>query len=567
MRLFRLFRYFSFVPYSLFPMKILTAQQMREIDRLTVERVGVPYSILMENAGSRVVDAIIEHFGPPAGQRYAVFCGKGNNGGDGAVIARLLSTRGAEQVSIFLLGSVDETKGEARTNLEILKRSYLRNLDSRGPLQPISFAEITDHFEPKSWDFGSYLVIDALLGTGITRAAEGLYARAIEFINGLRASGMKVVSVDIPSGLSSDSGHPIGPLVNADLTVTFTAPKIGNVFPPACYANGELVVSPIGTPDWLLNESGSNLHLVEQSQVREFLSGSQRAPAAHKGSVGDVLLIAGSRGKTGAAALASEAVLRAGAGLVTVATSRSAQDLLITQVLAEVMTEPLDELGSGAISETAMDRALQLAEKRTVLALGPGLSSSDESTRRFVREFIEKRRAPVVIDADGLNSLAPWPEQLKGSEELPVIITPHPGEMARLTGKTNAEVIEDRTGIAREFAVKYHIITVLKGSRTIIAAPGGSLYVNPTSNAGMATAGSGDVLTGLLAGLLAQYPQVPLEATIAAVYLHGLSGDIAAQTLGMRSLIASDIIDNLSKAILLTGGDSERGHPNTITTI
>jgi NAD(P)H-hydrate epimerase len=352
------------------------------------------------------------------------------------------------------------------------------------------------------------------------------------------------------------------------MTVSFTAPKIGNVLPPASQANGDLVVATIGTPDWLIEEeSGSNLHLVEEKLIADWLRVSRRRADAHKGSVGDVLLIAGSRGKTGAAALSSETVLRAGAGLVTVATARSAQALLVTQARTEVMTEALDETRDGAISSAALDHALQLAQKRTVIAVGPGLSSSDESTRAFARAMVERRTAPMVIDADGLNALAPWPEDLKGSDEAPIIVTPHPGEMARLTGKTNAEVVADRINVAREFATKHHIITVLKGSRTVIASPGGEVYVNPTGNAGMATAGSGDVLTGLVAGLLAQRPSEPLKATIAAVYLHGLAGDLAANRLGMRPLIASDIIANLSEAILQVGGDAERGRTNTISTI
>jgi NAD(P)H-hydrate epimerase len=298
-----------------------------------------------------------------------------------------------------------------------------------------------------------------------------------------------------------------------------------------------------------------------------------------------VLLIAGSRGKTGAAALASGAILRAGAGLVTVATSRSAQSLLVTQTLNEVMTEALDETPDGAISHSALDHALRLAQKRTVVAVGPGLSSADESTRRFVRDFVGQRNTPLVIDADGLNALAPWPEELQGSEEMPIVITPHPGEMARLTGMTIAEVNADRIAVALGFAEKHRVITVLKGNRTVIAAPMKfavpeyrftDVYIVPTGNAGMATAGSGDVLTGLVASFLAQSPRLTDEikvgsgsrdAVASAVYLHGLAGDIAASKLGMRSLIASDIIANLSEAILMVGGDTERGRTNTISTI
>ena len=548
-------------------MKILTAQQMREIDRLTVERCGISYATLMETAGARVVEAIIENYGSVEDMSFAIFCGKGNNGGDGAVVARLLFMRGA-RVKVFLFGGIEGTKGEARANFEIVRRLAETVIGFKAG--KIFFQEISTESEADFIYFPNF-IIDALLGTGLTRQAEGLYAQAIETLNRINENftpHAPVIAVDIPSGIPSDSGELIGPHVQADLTVSFTAPKIGNVLPPANQANGKLVIVSIGTPDWLIGaESRSQLRLIEEGLIVEWLRASRRASDAHKGSVGDVLLIAGSRGKTGAAALSSETILRAGAGLVTVATARSAQSLLVTQARTEVMTEALDETRDGAISIAALDRALRLAQKRTVIAIGPGLASSDESTRAFAREMVEKRTAPMVIDADGLNALAPWPEDLKGSDEATIIVTPHPGEMARLTGKTNAEIIADRIDVAREFATKHHIITVLKGSRTIIASPGGEVYVNPTGNAGMATAGSGDVLTGLIAGLLAQRPSEPLEATIAAVYLHGLAGDLAANRLGMRSLIASDIIANLSEAILQVGGDAERGRTNTISTI
>ncbi|HKQ77961.1 MAG TPA: NAD(P)H-hydrate dehydratase [Blastocatellia bacterium] len=544
-------------------MKILTAQQMREIDRLTVERCGISYATLMETAGNRVAEVILAR---SESSPCVVFCGKGNNGGDGAVIARLLWMRGIH-ADVFLFGKLEETRGEARANFEIIKRLAESEATSKGV--EITFAEITT-VEQAEEIVCLGVIVDALLGTGLTRPAEGLYAKAIGIINEdkrLLPNTHTVVSVDIPSGLSSDLQQPIGPYVEADLTVSFTAPKIGNALAPACAANGKLIIANIGTPDQLLAESESRLYLLEEWGAADFLRFAYRGVDAHKASVGDVLLIAGSRGKTGAAALSSETVLRAGAGLVTVATARSAQPLLVTQTQTEVMTEALDETHDGAISHEALDRAMQLAQKRSVIAIGPGLSSSDESTRAFTREMVERRTAPMVIDADGLNALAPWPEDLKGSDEAPIIVTPHPGEMARLTGKTNAEIVADRINIARDFALTRHIITVLKGSRTIIAAPDGQVYVNPTGNAGMATAGSGDVLTGLVAGLLAQRPSEPLEATIAAVYLHGLAGDLAASKLGMRSLTASDIIANLSQAILQVGGDPERGQPNSISTI
>jgi NAD(P)H-hydrate epimerase len=548
-------------------MKILTAQQMRDVDRLTVERTGISDATLMETAGSRVVEAIINRFGESVikDEYWSVFCGKGNNGGDGAVIARLLWMRGAALVRVYLFGKLDEIKGEARANLETVRKISIEEADQNLPWNRLIFREITSEEDTQELSQEpAGVLIDALLGTGVTRPAEGLYAKAIDAINYWGSFDFtKIVSVDIPSGLSSDNAFPIGSYVHADLTVTFTAPKIAN----ATCADGELVVASIGTPGWLLDKVDSPFDLVEETEIREWMRRSRRASDAHKGSAGDVLLIAGSRGKTGAAALAAETILRAGAGLVTVATAKSAQALLVTQTKSEVMTEILDELESGAISDAAIDRALLLAAQRTTVAIGPGLSSSHESTRRFVRNFVEKRAFPVVIDADGLNALAPWPDDLKGSDELPIIITPHPGEMARLAGKKTAEVVADRIGTAREFATKHHVITVLKGSRSLIAATNGEIYVNSTGNAGMATAGSGDVLTGLAAGFLAQRPQEPLQATIAAVFIHGLAGDIAANKLGMRSLIASDIIENLSEAVLRVGGETERGPINPITTI
>ncbi len=549
-------------------MKIFTAQQMRELDRLTVERCGIPYATLMETAGSRVVEAIEREYGSVQDKNCSVFCGKGNNGGDGAVIARLLWLRGAN-VCLYFFGKLAETTSDARSNVETIIRLTQNKPAGIKHIFEINFTELIDaetvHSEIGNDDD---LIIDALFGTGLKRGLAGLFEEAVRAIRTSRNQlGAKVISVDIPSGLSSDSEHPIGPHVHANLTVSFTGPKIGNVLAPACAANGKLVIANIGTPEWLFAEVNSQLNLTEASDIKAFLDDSRRTATAHKNTVGDVLLIAGSRGKTGAAALAAEAVLRSGAGLVTVATAQSAQGLLVTQCLNEAMTEPLAETFDGAIAAEAITRALQLAQSCKALAIGPGLASHEATTRQFVREFVTQRTAPLVIDADGLNALAPWPDEVKSSDELPIIITPHPGEMARLTGKTNAEITADRIGVAREFATKHHVITVLKGSRSLIAAPDGKVYVNPTGNAGMATAGSGDVLTGLLAGLLAQRPQDALGATVAAVYLHGLAGDLAAQKLGQRSLLASDIIAHLSEAILQVGGEAERGNPQIITTI
>lgn len=530
-------------------MKLLRADQMREVDRLTSERYHIPSLLLMENAAARTVEAVEKKFGSVSGKRAVILCGKGNNGGDGAAIARQLWLRRCS-VDLLLLGRIDEAQGDARINFEIARalsesdRLRLIEIESLERLRVASAA---------SFDF----VFDAILGTGLTRPASGIFEEAINIINAL---GQKtpVIAVDIPSGVSSDSFELIGPTVRAHLTVTFTAPKPANALPPASDLSGELVVASIGSPQELILSSGSQLSLVEREMIARWLDQSRRTVHANKGDAGKVLILAGSRGKTGAASLAGDAALRAGAGLVTIATPESSLPVVASLCIAECMTEPLDETPTGSISRMAAPRAVELSSARDVAAIGPGLGSLDEMTRHFVREFVTSRPRPTVVDADALNSLAPWDASIKGSAELPLILTPHPGEMARLTEKTVEEVLRDRVEIAREFASAHNLILVLKGSRTLIAAPDGEVYVNPTGNSGMATAGTGDVLTGMIAGLMAQKPIDPLSATIAAVYLHGLAGDIAASRTSTRAMIASDISRCLGDAFIEVGGPAER---------
>ena len=535
-------------------MKIITSDQMRELDRLTVDQTGISWGTLMETAGVRVSEAILSH---GACTTFVVLCGQGNNGGDGAVIARHLWLQGASLVDVFLFGSLDKVKGDARANLEIIRQLAATQSERTEGL--LTFTEVNNEFDAAIPIYHD-CVVDALFGSGLNRPPEGIYAVAIDAINHEKrvSPDTLVVSVDIPSGLNADTGKTEEPFVRADLTVSMTAPKMGNVLPPASDANGTLTVVPIGTPSQLIEQCESQLFLVDQNDVAGWLSRSRRSESAHKGSVGDVLLVAGSPGKTGAAALAAEAVLRAGAGLVTVATSRSAQQLLVAQAPREVMTKGLAEDDSGVIAPESLHALVELGRNRSVVAIGPGLSSVDGGTRDLVRSLVEQREVPMVIDADGLNALAPWPE-IKGSGERPIVITPHPGEMARLMGLTTSEVLDDRVSIARDFAMKHGVITVLKGNRSLIASPSGAVYINSTGNAGMATAGSGDVLTGMVAGFIAQKPSEPLEATVAAVNLHGLAGDLATEELGMRSVVASSILEHLARAIVLIGGAAECG--------
>ena len=541
------------VPYPspiIADMKILSAAQMREVDRLTTEEFGIPGLLLMEAAASRTVEAIERKFGSMTSRPVLVVSGRGNNGGDGAAIARLFHARGAF-VTLLLLGRIADARGETLSNLE-----SMRDLASKGKSGPrLVEIETADQFKSEATSRVYDIIIDAIFGTGLTRPASGIFEDAINCLNLLRTP---VIAVDIPSGAASDSSELIGPTVRAHLTVTFTAPKTANVLPPASDCGGELIVAPIGSPKELIESSGSQITLTDRPAVEAWLARSRRSSYANKGSVGKVLVIAGSRGKTGAAALVGEAALRAGCGLVTVATPRSSQPVLASRMIPECMTESLEETAEGAVSSEALGRALALAAERDVVAIGPGLGSSEESSQSFVLSVVVARKLPMVLDADGLNALAPWPVELRGSPELPLILTPHPMEMARLTGKQSPEVIGNRVEAARDFATRHSVILVLKGSRTVVAAPDGEVYVNPTGNAGMATGGSGDVLTGIIAGLLAQKADEPLAATIAAVYLHGLAGDISASRVGYRSMIASDISLHLGDAFIEVGGDRER---------
>jgi len=532
--------------------KILSAAEMREVDRLTTERFGVPSLTLMENAATRTVEDVEKRFGDVRGKRALVICGPGNNGGDGAAIARLLHHKGA-LVDGLLLGKAADSKGDAKTNFEAALAI------ARDATPDFRFVEIgtKEQFWQEATAHPHTLFVDAIFGTGLTRPASGLFEEAIHLFND-HTGELPVVSVDIPSGIASDSHELIGPAVKADLTVTFTAPKIGNVMPPASDHCGEVVVVSIGSPDELIKSSGSRLNLIERCDAERWLAASRRDAHANKGNVGKVLIVAGSLGKSGAACLAGEAALRAGCGLVTIATPESSQPIVASRVIAECMTESLAETSAGTVSREAADRVLELASERDVIAIGPGLGSAHQSTRTLVRAVTMKRQRPMVIDADALNSLAPWAENLRGTAEMPMVLTPHPGEMARLVSKSIADVTRDPIHTARSFAVARGVILVLKGSPSVVAAPDGQVYVNSTGNAGMATGGTGDVLTGMIASFIAQKHDDPLNATIAAVYLHGLAGDIAASKLGTRAMIASDITSHLGEAFTSAGGDAER---------
>ena len=505
-------------------MKILTAAQMREVDRRTSE-LGVPGLVLMENAGHRVVEFLVDHYAPLQAQRIVVLCGKGNNGGDGMVVARQLHTRiRPRSLDVVLAGDPGEMRGDAAANHKMLQAVGC----------PISF-EIKPAMETAT------LIVDALLGTGIHGPATGKALELITAINEMFPLA-EVVSVDIPSGLDSESANPPGPAVHANHTVTFTAPKPCQVLSPACELVGKLHVAQIGSPpDLYEKDPAIFLALSEPALFAQLFR--PRVRDSNKGLYGHVLVIAGGRGKTGAAAMAGVGALRAGAGLATVASAESA----IAQIAShapELMTEPLPETDDGSISMRVLDQLSGLVDKKNVVVLGPGMGRNPETTQ-LIRRLVNELPRPMVVDADGLNAL----DAKNLRAPAPRILTPHPGEMARLTNSTVADVQADRIGCARGFAQERGVYLVLKGNCTVIAAPDGRAWINPTGSPAMATGGTGDVLTGMIAGLAAQFPDQLGVALLAAVYLHGRSGELGAARLGEKSLIATDLFEFLPEAM------------------
>ncbi len=511
-------------------MKILTAAQMREVDRLTSER-GIPGLILMENAGNRIVDFLCETFRPIGDQRVAVVCGKGNNGGDGFTIARQLFTRQlCRELTVFELFDPAELSGDAAANRRMLEacgcpvRSGLGN-------------------EPSL----ATVVVDAILGTGLSGPVkEGVARDAIAWINE-RFPLARKVAIDIPSGLQSDGTKPAGRFVKADYTVTFTAPKLVHCLSPAYENVGKLKVVPIGSPPQLLEISA--LNLTTPADIRSLFA--PRPTESNKGMYGHVLVVGGSFGKSGAPAMSGLGAYRSGAGLVTVAIPKSALTA-VASVRPELMTEPLEETPSGRIAFGELDKLLGLAKKMTVLAIGPGLGTEDE-TVRLVRALYEQAEIPAVVDADALNALAgalPHTDKIR-------ILTPHPGEMSRLTGKSTKDVQADRVGTAQRLAHESGATVVLKGDRTVIAFPDGKAggetgretWINPTGSPSMATGGTGDILTGMVAGMVAQHPHDWRRAVVAAVWLHGKCGQLGATKWGEESMLAADLLDFLPGAM------------------
>jgi NAD(P)H-hydrate epimerase len=518
-------------------MRVLNAAQMREAERITIDDIGIGALVLMECAGRQVVSTLQQRVDELEESRIAVLCGPGNNGGDGFVVARTLLQAG-HHVSVFVIGRAADVKGDARTNLDILGRLG---------------HTVVEIGNEQDWELhgsevsASDLIVDALFGTGLSRPLEGLFETVVRDIN---ASGLPVVAIDLPSGLSGSTADVIGPAVEADLTVTFAAPKLPHVLPPAEAHCGEVVTVEIGIPSEIIDAlDGPRVEVITRETVAASLQ--PREADTHKGDYGRVLVVAGSVGRTGAAYLAAMAALRSGAGLVTVATPASALPI-VASMGAEFMTLPLPEAG-GAVDRGALDAILDAPAD--VIAIGPGLGTGPE-VRELVFGLIERSGVPLVLDADALTVCAGAPDRLRARDGLDLIVTPHPGEMARLTGRSTDDVQKSRLEVAQALATARGIHVVLKGHRTLVVSPDGRTAINRTGNPGMATGGTGDVLTGVVAAWLAQLLDAE-AATRVGVYLHGRAGDLAAKAVGGPALVAGDVLRCLGSAWLELAGEPD----------
>ena len=520
----------------LIPKPVLKANEMRDLDNITINKLGIEARVLMENAGRSVASVIMDMI-DVEGKKIIVVAGKGNNGGDGFVAARYLADEGAN-VGIYLIGREDDVKGPARKNLKTLKKM---NID---------FVEVLSEEELEFMAFDlttADVIVDAIFGTGFKGRLQGIYMKIVEMIN---MSDAITVSVDIPSGVDSDTGEIGGAAVMADATVTMAFPKLGHVLYPGKNYTGRLIIANIGIPRYLTDEK-ANRFLLEEPMVSDLIP--IRFGSEHKGNLGRVLVVAGSRGYTGAAALASTAAMRVGAGLTYLAIPKSLNDILEAKV-TEVITIPVDE-EDGAITEKAVDELLSDKWKFDVAAIGPGLGRS-EHTRKAIIKFISNFKGPIVIDADAVVALEGNLDVIT-DREIPPILTPHPGEMAHLIPNMDAnEINKKRVDVVEKFVSDTGVVLALKGAPTVIGSPFGEIFINTTGNPGLASGGTGDVLTGMIAGFLAQGVE-PIGATLLGVYMHGLVGDIVAIHKGEHSLMASDLLDHIPEAFKLLLGEEE----------
>ena len=504
-------------------MKLVTAEQMRNLDHQAIHGLGIPGVVLMENAGQKTVEGLIRYCGNPEGQKISIFVGPGNNGGDGLVMARHLHQHGC-LVRVFLLVEPGKIKGDAAVNLAIVRQL------------PIPLNIVSTEAQVEKIDLANdFAAVDALFGTGLKREVRGHFAAAVKCLN---RADCPVLCVDIPSGLDSDSGQVLGCCVRADLTMTYGLAKVGQFVHPGAELCGRLEVVDISIPPQVVDEAGLTTELLDKKNMTGLLP--QRSPASHKGTNGHVLIIAGSGGKTGAAILCARGCLRSGAGLVSLCVPRSLNAIFET-VLPEAMTIPLEDQKKQILTVDNLEIILAAAQGKKAVVLGPGLGT-DPETVELVQHLYKQITLPLVVDADGLNCLA---ETQLPSHPATRILTPHPGEMARLLSQSTKEIQTDRIGRAHDFASEHQVSLVLKGAATVIADPDGSIAVNPTGNAGMGAGGTGDVLAGVIGGLLAQ--GLPTwQAACLGVHIHGLAGDRLAARLGIElGYLAGELADEI----------------------
>jgi NAD(P)H-hydrate epimerase len=507
-------------------MRLVKTFEMQEMDRMTIQNLGIPGAVLMENAARGATRIFMDHFEFLKDIHVIILCGSGNNGGDGYVMARYLKEAGVA-VTVMVLSEFKKIFGDARINLDVIQRMGIEILE---------IPDIKKWVKARRMMRACSVIIDGILGTGLNSPVRGLYRKVIEEVNSL---DKPVMSVDIPSGLNADTGQIMGVAIKADLTVTFGFPKIGQLVFPGAAVVGRLARIDIGIPESLAQQIPKSAMMPEPDDFH--LLCNSEGQDIHKGNKGHLLVLAGSTGKTGAATLTALGALRAGAGLVTLGVPKSLNSILEDK-LTEAMTVPLPETPQGSLSLEAEKEINKLMEGKTALALGPGLSTHPE-TMALVRNVVKTCQVPMVIDADGLNALSEDLNALTGRKG-GAILTPHPGEMGRLTRMKISDIQDDRVGTTHRFVEKYGCHLILKGARTLIAEPGGTIYVNPTGNPALSSGGSGDVLTGLIGGFLAR--RWPMEeAGITAVYLHGLAADYLAEDMGQNGVLAGELLDVL----------------------
>lgn len=511
-------------------MKIVSSQQMRKIDQRAMEEYGISGLVLMENAGLKVFNNIKNIYPNLIEKEIAIIAGSGNNGGDGFVVARHLYNYGVK-VKVLLLCSFNKVKGDAKINLNIIDKMGIELLE----IVPSRIQEIEEIIGV------SDIVIDAILGTGLKGMVAGLKAKIIDMVN---RSGKEIVSIDIPSGLNADTGRIEGICIKANYTITLALSKIGlSIYPGVSYV-GKLIIEDISIPQSLLKDKELKFNLITREIVRLLLPA--RLPDNHKGSFGKVLLLAGSVGMTGAAYLMSQAAIKSGTGIVVLGIPKSLNAIMEVK-LTEVMTLPLEETKEKTLDEKAEDKILKLLKDFSVMGIGPGISRQLK-TQRLINRLVKNSSVPLILDADALYSLGENPEILKKAK-IPIIITPHPGEMARLINKEVGFVLDNSIQVVKEVARKFGVIVVLKGARTIIADNNGNTFLNIGDNSGMATGGSGDILTGIISSLIAQGLN-DISAAVAGVYIHSFAGDLARNIKGERGMTAGDILMQIPQAFL-----------------